>query len=100
MTEREALKAGLAWLKGRYERDWKGRNRDREIEALLAAGEYRLSHMPVRRECLYCGQQISDTRRADAKFCSDQHRIDWNSLKRSEAGQAGLRQYAAYLDRL
>lgn len=97
MTDREALEAGLAWLKGRYERHWRC---DRKFEALIAAGEYRLAHMPVPRECLYCGQQIPDTRRADAKFCSDRHRIDWNSLKRSEAGEAGVRRYMAYLSGL
>ena len=39
------------------------------------------------RECLHCGGWFEagpgTTRRADAKFCSDEHRITFNSLKRT-----------------
>jgi hypothetical protein len=39
------------------------------------------------RECFLCGEWFETgpgtRRRADARFCSDQHRIDYNSLKRT-----------------
>jgi hypothetical protein len=42
------------------------------------------------RECLHCGQWFETgpgtERRADAKFCCDEHRILFNSLKRPRVG--------------
>jgi hypothetical protein len=43
------------------------------------------------RECVHCGGWFEagpgTGRRADAKFCSDDHRIAFNSLKRSQGGR-------------
>lgn len=40
-----------------------------------------------KRRCLYCNEIFdvgSGARRSDSKFCSDQHRIDFNSEKRGK----------------
>jgi hypothetical protein len=51
----------------------------------------RLAHavlaLPAYSSCLWCGEffakGVGTKRRGDAQFCSDQHRIDYNSQKRS-----------------
>ena len=51
----------------------------------------RLAHvvlaLPIYSSCLWCGKffakGVGTKRRGDAQFCSDQHRIDYNSQKRS-----------------
>jgi hypothetical protein len=54
------------------------------------AGEFLTRDAQV-RECMYCGGWFETGpgigRRADAKFCSDEHRIAFNSLKRSQGGR-------------
>jgi hypothetical protein len=48
----------------------------------------KLSGQTTIRACLHCGQWfeagIRSGRRVDAKFCSDEHRIAFNSLKRTK----------------
>jgi hypothetical protein len=48
----------------------------------------KLSGQTALRACLHCGRYfeagVGTARRADAKFCSDDHRIAFNSLKRSK----------------
>jgi hypothetical protein len=48
----------------------------------------KLSGQTTVRACLHCGHWfeagIRSGRRADAKFCSDEHRITFNSLKRTK----------------
>lgn len=51
----------------------------------------RLAHvvlaLPIYSSCMWCGEffakGVGTKRRGDAQFCSDQHRIDYNSQKRS-----------------
>jgi hypothetical protein len=48
-----------------------------------------LSRQPEFRICQHCKDWFeagSRERRADAKFCSDEHRIEFNSLKRKKKG--------------
>ena len=53
------------------------------------------------RVCAYCGQPIPDTRRADARFCSDAHREDHKAMKRKQEREGAEKaRYAAYLDSL
>jgi hypothetical protein len=60
-------------------------------ENLLDYLTLRLAHvvlaLPTYSSCLLCGEffakGIGTKRRGDAQFCSDQHRIDYNSQKRS-----------------
>jgi len=60
-------------------------------ENLLDYLTLRLAHvvlaLPAYSSCLWCGEffakGIGTKRRGDAQFCSDQHRIDYNSQKRS-----------------
>jgi hypothetical protein len=44
------------------------------------------------RRCAFCGEWFEagagTARRADAKFCSDEHRINFNSQKRSNTSKA------------
>jgi hypothetical protein len=60
-------------------------------EKLLDYLTLRLAHvvlaLPAYSSCLWCGEffakGVGTKRRGDAQFCSDQHRIDHNSQKRS-----------------
>src|SRR5205085_8328910 len=56
-------------------------------EALWLQFGQELSSGHTLRECIYCGALFEvgpgTTRRADAKFCSDEHRIAYNSQRRS-----------------
>jgi hypothetical protein len=60
------------------------------LDALwLQFGQMLSGDSPLRR-CQHCGEWfesgVRTGRRADAKFCSDEHRISFNSLKRSKKG--------------
>jgi hypothetical protein len=60
-------------------------------ENLLDYLALRLAHvvlaLPAYSPCLWCGEffakGVGTKRRGDAQFCSDQHRVDYNSQKRS-----------------
>jgi hypothetical protein len=58
------------------------------LDALWLQAVQELSNGATVRQCRYCGQWFEagagTGRRLDAKFCSDQHRIAFNSLKRSK----------------